>query len=117
MGNLLECIFGRRNISYSVFRGDGQWGTPDNNNNWSGMSGYVQRNEADIMLGPSLMSDKRANIMDFSTPLLFDYNSILSGDSNSNLPDLLQYFYFFDILIWSLIFVTLLNNDNDNTYK
>jgi len=108
MGKLLQIILERRNITYEVFRSDANLGIPLKNGSWTGMSGYLQRNEADIMLGPPLMSLSRTKIMDFSAPLMFDQHSILSHYTETKVPDLLQYLKCFDWLIWMFIILSLL---------
>lgn len=108
MGKLLQLLFTKRNISYTIIANDGTLGTPFPNGSWTGMSGLLQRNEVDIFLGPPLMSFSRTEIMDFSVPLMFDQNSILSHRPDSHSADLIQYLSCYNRVVWSLILISLL---------
>ena len=82
------------------------FGTPLANKSWTGMSGIVQRDEADIMLGPPLMNAQRMEIMHFSVPLMLDKISILSHFTKTN--PTFDYLRGFDSYVWSFLFITCL---------
>ncbi|GFR32441.1 uncharacterized protein TNCT_268261 [Trichonephila clavata] len=44
------------------------WGIPDQNGNWSGVMGMVQRGEADMAIGSIFVTQARMTVADFSTP-------------------------------------------------
>ncbi|CAG2111047.1 unnamed protein product, partial [Medioppia subpectinata] len=109
MGQLLDVLLNRRNISYDIIKSELNFGTPLPNKSWTGMSGFVQRNDADIMLGPPLMNVQRMQIMDFSAPLMVDKISILSHFSKTN-PSF-DYLRGFDSFVWS--FSAAESNDSE----
>ncbi|ROT70074.1 olfactory ionotropic receptor IR4 [Penaeus vannamei] len=80
MANILDIIATSMNFSYGFVRPrDGAWGTEKVDGSWSGMVGMVSREEADLGLGPFAMTTKRAEVVDYATPILIDYARILGG--------------------------------------
>ncbi|XP_076061232.1 putative glutamate receptor [Oratosquilla oratoria] len=49
---------------------DGLWGSPTPNGSWFGLMGILQRKEADIALGPFALSYQRAQVAEFTVPLI-----------------------------------------------
>ena len=107
MGKLLSIILVKHNITYTVVESTGNLGIPLSNGSWTGMSGVLQRNEADIMLGPPLMSSSRLQIMDFSAPLMFDQTTILSRFSSTSASKTFHFIKCFELNVWLLLIATL----------
>ncbi|XP_064100968.1 glutamate receptor U1-like [Macrobrachium nipponense] len=73
MAELLESLSYALNFSYTLTRPpDGAWGAPDENGNFNGMLGMIQRNEIDLALGPFGMTEGRARVAAFSRPVVID---------------------------------------------
>ncbi|XP_071526994.1 LOW QUALITY PROTEIN: probable glutamate receptor [Panulirus ornatus] len=80
MVNLLEILANTMNFTYKYARpADGSWGGKLRNGSWTGMVGMLDRKEADIGLGPFGVSVTRAQVVDFTQPILIDYARILGG--------------------------------------
>lgn len=118
MQKVLNALFDNNNVSYVIVSEENiNLGTQNTiTGKWSGMSGYMQRNECDLMLGPPLMSYGRQQIMTFTHSLMYDKSSIMTKDNNDNDSDssgqlrtnLLLYLTQFSSQIWITIIVTLL---------
>lgn len=104
MGNLLNAVFDRKNISYKVFQSELNFGVPLANGCWTGQSGLIQANRVDVMLGPPSVDFKRLPIMDFSWPLMFDRITILSHFSDPMIT--FDYMRGFDVYVWLFIGLT-----------
>ncbi|XP_076038908.1 putative glutamate receptor [Oratosquilla oratoria] len=77
MAQLLESLAESINFTYTVIQGDGYWGAPQENGEWNGMIGTVLRQEAEVGLGPFGMTNLRADVVDFTTPVFLEKSRIL----------------------------------------
>nr|XP_053642887.1 probable glutamate receptor [Cherax quadricarinatus] len=100
MAHLLNALAYAINFNYTLVRPpDGAWGAPDSNGVWNGMIGMVKRNEVDIALGPFGLTGSRAAVVDFSQPILIDYNRILVKRGSAK-PDPWSFFNPLRPMVW-----------------
>ncbi|XP_069988101.1 probable glutamate receptor isoform X2 [Penaeus vannamei] len=80
MINLLDMMSRSINFTYRLVRpSDGSWGAPLPNGSWSGMVGVVQREAADMGLGPFAVTRSRSLVVAFSQTLFFEDVVILAS--------------------------------------
>ncbi|XP_071530510.1 probable glutamate receptor [Panulirus ornatus] len=78
MANLLDILADKVNFEYALVQPpDHAWGVSLPNGSWTGMMGMLQKEEVEIVLGPSSMSHQRETICDFSDPIVTDDFAIL----------------------------------------
>ncbi|XP_045601688.1 probable glutamate receptor [Procambarus clarkii] len=79
MAEALHLLARSLNFTYTFLRPpDGSWGVKLPDGSWTGMVGMVGRKEADIGLGPFAVTSVRAEMVDFTYPILVDYGRILA---------------------------------------
>ncbi|XP_069171944.1 LOW QUALITY PROTEIN: glutamate receptor U1-like [Procambarus clarkii] len=84
MAYLVSYLAKALNFSYLYLRPpDGSWGLKREDGTWSGMLGMVIRQEVDVGVGPFGVSAARAEVVDFTKPVLIDYNRILGARGQS----------------------------------
>src|SRR5437588_700785 len=59
-GYVINAMLTGLNISHSVVKGSGDWGSPLKNGSWSGMVGALVRGDIDVMVGPSRVTPSRS---------------------------------------------------------
>ncbi|XP_071545450.1 glutamate receptor ionotropic, kainate glr-3-like [Panulirus ornatus] len=80
MPKLMNYLATAINFSYMYVRPpDGTWGLKYDNGSWSGMVGMVSRKEADIGVGPFGVSGTRAEVVDFTLPIMIEYSRMLGA--------------------------------------
>nr|XP_053652044.1 glutamate receptor ionotropic, kainate 2-like [Cherax quadricarinatus] len=96
------------NFHYSYVRPpDGEGGIKLNNGSWSGMVGMVMRQEVDIGAGPYMIDRWRAEVVDFTVPILIDYWRILAARGR---PEVDPWGFLFPLtpLVWAAILAALM---------
>ncbi|XP_069190851.1 glutamate receptor U1-like [Procambarus clarkii] len=96
------------NFSYTYLRpSDGAWGSKREDGSWSGMVGMVTRQEVDIAVGPFGVSGVRAEVVDFTVPILTDYHRFLGARGR---PEVDPWGFLFPLepLVWAAILGALL---------
>nr|XP_053636406.1 uncharacterized protein LOC128691600 [Cherax quadricarinatus] len=85
---------------------DRVWGVKLNNGSWSGMMGMVVREEVSIGAGPLMVDRWRAEVVDFTVPMVIDYWRIVGV---RGLPELNPWGFLFPLalLVWAAILGTL----------
>ncbi|XP_042239055.1 probable glutamate receptor [Homarus americanus] len=108
MAELLHLLANTLNFTY-IFRRppDGSWGAKQPDGTWTGMVGMVGRQEADLGLGPFGISATRAEMVDFTRPILIDYARIMAGRGR---PEIDPWGFFLPLapLVWVSILMALL---------
>ncbi|XP_069190852.1 uncharacterized protein [Procambarus clarkii] len=96
------------NFSYKYMRPpDGSSGSKREDGSWSGMVGMVIRQEIDVAVGPFGVSAVRAEVVDFTVPILTDYGRILGARGR---PEVDPWGFLFPLepLVWAAILGALL---------
>nr|XP_045593557.1 uncharacterized protein LOC123755122 [Procambarus clarkii] len=108
IATMLQYLAEGSNFTYTFVRSpDRQWGTLVKNGSWIGMMGMVSRAEVDIGLGLFGISEKSAEVVDFTWPVLVAYGRILGGRGR---PVVDPWGFVFPLtpLVWAAILATLL---------
>nr|XP_053632773.1 glutamate receptor-like [Cherax quadricarinatus] len=96
------------NFSYTYVRPpDGFFGTSLGNGSWSGMVGMVMREEVVIASGPFILSEDRAEVVDFTVAMMLDYWRIMGA---RGLPEVDPWSFVFPLapLVWAVILAMLM---------
>ncbi|XP_069190901.1 probable glutamate receptor [Procambarus clarkii] len=108
MAELMDYLAAALNFSYTQVRpGDGVWGARRWDGTWSGMMGMVMREEASIGVGPFILSEDRAEVVDFTVPIFIDYWRILGARGRAEV-DPWGFLYPLEPLVWAAILGALL---------
>nr|XP_053632775.1 glutamate receptor ionotropic, delta-2-like [Cherax quadricarinatus] len=108
VSKLMDLLAKAQNFSYvNVRPPDGSWGLKHEDGTWSGMVGMVSRKEADIGVGPFGISATRAEVVDFTAPILIDYWRILGSRGRAEVNPW-SFLMPLAPLVWAAIFTTLL---------
>ncbi|XP_042203858.1 probable glutamate receptor [Homarus americanus] len=78
---------------------DGKWGSISSDGSWNGMVGEVHRNEMDMALGPTSITEEREKAIDFTTPFDFEPWDIMIPASQENV-DLSAFLMPFSGYVW-----------------
>ncbi|XP_071526992.1 probable glutamate receptor [Panulirus ornatus] len=108
MVNLLEILSSTLNFTYTYIRPpDGSWGVKLEDGSWTGMVGMVGRDEAHIALGPFGVSATRAEMVDYTRPILTETARILGSRGR---PEVDPWGFLLPLtpLVWAAILTTLL---------
>ncbi|KAG7169259.1 Glutamate receptor-like 57 [Homarus americanus] len=95
-------------LRYTLVRPpDGAWGGRQANGSWSGMVGLVARKDVDIALGPFVVTESRASVVDFSLPLTMDHLRVMSL---SGAPEMDPWAFLLPLrpMVWVATIATLL---------
>ncbi|XP_023228385.1 probable glutamate receptor [Centruroides sculpturatus] len=104
MLNILSTVM---NFSYSlVTPADRQWGAPVGDGNWTGMIGMLQRDEADIAMGPFAITYFRAQVVDYTHLFTSNYLAVMAGRLKDHHPSFFSYILTFGWEIWFGIFLS-----------
>ncbi|XP_071545449.1 glutamate receptor ionotropic, kainate 4-like [Panulirus ornatus] len=107
MAVLLEYLAESLNFTY-IFRRppDGTWGTEQIDGSWSGMTGMVSSEEADVGLGPFSVSATRAEVVDFTWPIFIQDVKIMGGRGQ---PEVDPWSFLLPLArsVWAAILLTL----------
>ncbi|KAK4310304.1 hypothetical protein Pmani_018123 [Petrolisthes manimaculis] len=108
MLTLLVILAHDMNFSYDLVRPpDGAWGAKMQNGSWSGMIGMLRRKEIDVGLGPFGVTSVRAEVVDYTVPLVVDYARILGGRGSQEV-DPWGFLLPLKITVWVSILISLL---------
>ncbi|XP_064595274.1 glutamate receptor-like [Liolophura sinensis] len=67
--NILDELAERMGFNYTIVEPpDGQYGAPDENGTWNGMVGMVYRGEAEIAIGPFIITPVKKQVVDLTIP-------------------------------------------------
>ncbi|XP_068216707.1 probable glutamate receptor [Palaemon carinicauda] len=88
---------------------DHVWGMSLPNGSWTGMLGMLQREEAELALGPFGVSAARAKVCDFSTSLMTEAAGILTVRPTLQRGDVMGFLKPFSLGVWILILASLLS--------
>lgn len=83
---------------------DGKIGQPQDDGNWNGVFGLVQRGECDLTVVPILISEERAKAVNFSYPYLFTRITFMTQKPQP-LPKNLAVFYPFSFSLWITLII------------
>ncbi|XP_071545455.1 glutamate receptor-like [Panulirus ornatus] len=104
---LVQYLAQAQNFSYVYMRPpDGSWGFKHVDGSWTGMVGMVSREEADIGVGPFGVSATRAEVVDFTGPIMIDYWRIMGGRGR---PEVNPWGFLLPLapLVWTVILTAL----------
>nr|XP_045620069.1 probable glutamate receptor [Procambarus clarkii] len=107
IANVVEYLATTLNFSYTnVVPRDYGFGTRADDGSWTGMVGMVQREEADISIGPISVTATRAEAVDFAWPFWYDSSGILSGLGR---PEIDPWGFLAPLapMVWVVILVTM----------
>nr|XP_053652050.1 glutamate receptor-like [Cherax quadricarinatus] len=77
---LVDYLATALNFTYTYVRPvDGVWGVRLDNGSWSGMVGMVMREEVTIGAGPFMVDRWRAEVVDFTVPMMIDYRRFMGA--------------------------------------
>ncbi|XP_069957608.1 probable glutamate receptor [Cherax quadricarinatus] len=105
---LMDYLSKALNFTYCYVRSsDGESGIKLNNGSWTGMVGMVMRQEVDIGAGPYMIDRWRAEVVDFTVPILIDYWRILAARGR---PEVDPWGFLFPLapLVWAAILAALM---------
>ncbi|XP_045612759.2 probable glutamate receptor [Procambarus clarkii] len=108
MPDLVSYLATALNFSYMYLRPpDGSWGIKRNDGTWSGMMGMVIRQEVDVAVGFFGISGVRAEVVDFTEPIVIEHIRILGARGR---PEVDPWGFVFPLepLVWTAILATLL---------
>ncbi|ROT74111.1 hypothetical protein C7M84_007402 [Penaeus vannamei] len=96
---LLHSLVATYNFSYTLkLPDDGQWGSIKDDGSWTGMVGEVFRNQQDMALGPTSITEEREKAIDFTQPFDFEPWDIMIPASIENVD--LWLTHAFSGLVW-----------------
>ncbi|XP_069941770.1 glutamate receptor-like [Cherax quadricarinatus] len=108
MGDLLDYLAEALNFSYSNVRPpDGVWGSKLGNGSWTGMMRMVMTEEVAIAVGPFMIRQDRAEVVDFTASIFVDYWRILGA---RGVPEEDPWGFIFPLepLVWAAILAVML---------
>ncbi|XP_071518319.1 uncharacterized protein [Panulirus ornatus] len=107
VANLLNYASSALNFSYIYVRpSDSAWGSKKSDGSWSGMVGMMIKQEADIAAELFSVQATRAEVVDFTRPIMLVYGQIVGG---RGLPEVDPWGFLLPLtpLVWASILVTL----------
>ncbi|XP_068214585.1 glutamate receptor 1-like isoform X2 [Palaemon carinicauda] len=106
--NLLEMLALNVNFTYNLLQpSDGSWGFLFPNGTWNGMVGMLLRKDVDFALGPFGITYLRAQVIDYTSPLVVDYGRIL-GRRGDTAVDPWSFALPLTYTVWAGVFASLL---------
>ncbi|OQR77484.1 glutamate receptor U1-like [Tropilaelaps mercedesae] len=103
-GHMLHFIVSSMGMKYDVvFPNDRQWGSFLPNGSWTGMIGDLTRNDADIAVGPFVMTEDEAAVAIPSLPYADEDLVILSGVDKEHESNVYGYITTMDYQVWLLL--------------
>ncbi|XP_069171937.1 glutamate receptor U1-like [Procambarus clarkii] len=107
LADLVTYLAKTLNFSYIYLRPpDGSWGLKREDGTWSGMLGMVITQEVDMAVGPFGVSGVRAEVVDFTKPILIDYSKILGARGRSEVNPW-GFLFPLEPLVWAAIVAAL----------
>ncbi|XP_071540585.1 probable glutamate receptor [Panulirus ornatus] len=108
MHRLLHLLAHSLNFTYDLQQPpDGVWGVKLKNGSWTGMVGMVVRHEVDLGLGPFAVTSVRAEVVDYTAPILVDYGRIMGGQGQQEV-DPWGFVMPFTPMVWAVFLAVLL---------
>ncbi|XP_066957411.1 probable glutamate receptor isoform X1 [Macrobrachium rosenbergii] len=105
---VLEMLARNINFTYDLVQpSDGSWGFLFPNGTWNGMIGMLHRKEVDFGLGPFGITYLRAQVVDYTSPLVVDYGRIL-GRRGDTAVDPWSFAFPLTYSVWASTFATLI---------
>nr|XP_053652047.1 probable glutamate receptor [Cherax quadricarinatus] len=106
--NFVQYLSDSLNFTYEyLIPPDGTYGTRTVDGTWTGMVGLVNREEADISIGPLSMTATRTQAVDFTWPVLFDNTRVLAGQGKLEV-DPWSFLLPLTPMVWTATLTTLL---------
>ncbi|GBN28256.1 hypothetical protein AVEN_154600-1 [Araneus ventricosus] len=106
-GRLLNTLAEVLNFHYEfLIPSDFKLGLPDENGNWTGLMGLLQRGEADIGLGGLGMLNDRLKVVDFSHAYRIQ-RIVFLLEKPGSLPAVWAFVRTFDTVLWVVLFLML----------
>ncbi|XP_069957610.1 glutamate receptor ionotropic, kainate 2-like [Cherax quadricarinatus] len=108
IANVVHYLAHALNFTYRyVMPADSTYGTKAADGSWTGMVGMVNREEADISIGPLSMTATRTQAVDFTWPVLFDNTRVLAGQGKLEV-DPWSFLLPLTPMVWTATLTTLL---------
>ncbi|XP_071526999.1 probable glutamate receptor [Panulirus ornatus] len=108
IANLVDYLSTAVNFSYQyVLSPDRLWGFKRDDGSWTGMIGMVKREEVDVAFAPFGVTSTRAEVIDFTHPMLIQYWTMLGARGR---PEVDPWGFLLPLtpLVWVAILTTLL---------
>ncbi|EEC16772.1 glutamate receptor U1, putative [Ixodes scapularis] len=103
-GSMIDYILASMGIKYQlVDPSDHKWGNLEPDGSWSGMIGQINRNEADLALGPFVLTEREAMVANPSPPYTDEDMIILSGVAKEHKSNVYGYISAFDLHVWMVL--------------
>ncbi|KAF8763759.1 Glutamate receptor ionotropic like protein [Argiope bruennichi] len=107
-GKYVELILIAWKGEYEIlFCNDFDLGAKDPSGNWTGQIGAVSRGEADIGISHISISEKRMEVVDFSTA--YSMEALTFAAQKWSEDDIFQFLLLFDKAVWVSLFVSLIS--------
>ncbi|XP_037512788.2 glutamate receptor ionotropic, delta-1 [Rhipicephalus sanguineus] len=108
-GSMIDYIITSMGIKYELVQPlDNAWGELRPNGAWTGMMGQLQRGEADLALGPFVLTEKEATVANPSPAYTDEDMVILSGVEKEHKSNVYGYIRAFDLQVWMVLLCFLL---------
>ncbi|KAG0426686.1 hypothetical protein HPB47_026216 [Ixodes persulcatus] len=103
-GSMIDYILASMGIKYQlVDPADHKWGNLEPDGSWTGMIGQINRNEADLALGPFVLTEREAMVANPSPPYTDEDMIILSGVAKEHKSNVYGYISAFDLHVWMVL--------------
>ncbi|XP_064460524.1 glutamate receptor ionotropic, kainate 3-like [Ornithodoros turicata] len=103
-GSMIDYILQSMNMKYVLVEpADRQWGHMDPEGRWTGMMGLLHRHEADLAMGPFVLTEEDASIANPSPPYADEDMVILSGVEKEHKSNVYGYVSAFDVNVWMML--------------
>ncbi|GFY74333.1 lig_chan-Glu_bd domain-containing protein [Trichonephila inaurata madagascariensis] len=103
--SLLNVLAEKLNFNYTLHlpRDNGRYGIPDEHGNWTGVTGMVARGEVDMAVIYLIMTEQRAEVVDFIFPHSI-MDKTFATDIPGPMPKYAEFISPFKLEIWLAIF-------------
>ncbi|XP_075539159.1 glutamate receptor ionotropic, kainate glr-3-like [Dermacentor variabilis] len=103
-GSMIAYIMESMGITYQLVQPpDNEWGELKPDGSWTGMMGQLQRGEADLALGPFVLTEKEATVANPSPAYTDEDMVILSGVEKEHKSNVYGYIRAFDLQVWMVL--------------
>ena len=106
---LLEVIQQKLNFKIEwVLPEDGKWGSKEDDGNWNGLVGLLEKKKIDLVCAPVTITMERSYVMEFTFPAYHETYTLISQKSDGSAPNIWGYLIIFTTDAWQAIFVYLI---------
>ncbi|XP_077532651.1 glutamate receptor ionotropic, delta-2-like [Haemaphysalis longicornis] len=103
-GSMIDYIIKSMGINYQLVEPpDLEWGDLRPDGQWTGMMGQLQREEADLALGPFVLTEQEATVANPSPAYTDEDMIILSGVDKEHKSNVYGYIRAFDLQVWMVL--------------